>query len=61
MEAIVGTHRGHLIKATIDAPERGGRYIFDRVAHEEIDGSVSLAQLRADEFVISPGLIYRRG
>ncbi|EMK5463030.1 hypothetical protein V9G51_002003 [Vibrio cholerae] len=38
---------------------RGERFDFDRVAHT-VKGRVDLDQLREDEFVIAPGLIYRR-
>ncbi len=37
----------------------GDRFDFDRVAHV-VNGRVDLDQLRDDEFVVAPGLIYRR-
>ncbi len=37
----------------------GERFDFDRVAHV-VKGRVDLNQLREDEYVIAPGLIYRR-
>jgi len=41
--------------------ERDGiRYALDRPASQEPDGSVALDQLRSDEIVMSPGIIYRR-
>lgn len=57
---LLGTYRDYPIREWIDAPERGGRHSYDRIAMEEPDGSVALAQLRGDEFVVCPGLIYRR-
>jgi len=57
---IVGSYKCHLIPKWIDAPDRGGRFAYDRIAAEDDDGSVNLAQMRPDEFVTFPGLIYRR-
>ncbi|MBY8210118.1 hypothetical protein KW541_10540 [Vibrio fluvialis] len=37
---------------------RDKKFNFDRVAHE-VKGSVPLSQLRDDELLIAPGLIYR--
>jgi hypothetical protein len=56
---ILGTYKGRPIPEWVDAPERGGLYLYDRIAIEESDGSIALAQLRSDEFVVCPGLIYR--
>ncbi|WP_050926380.1 hypothetical protein [Vibrio harveyi] len=33
-------------------------YVFDRVAHQH-KGSVSLDQMRCDEVLLAPGVIYR--
>lgn len=57
---VAGIYKGRPIPEWIDAPERGGRHTFNRVAYEDPDGSVPLSQLRLDEFVTHPGLIYRR-
>lgn len=38
----------------------GQRFEYDRIALEDHDGAVPLSQLRPDEFVMAPGLIYRR-
>jgi len=57
---ILGTYRDYPIPEWINTPARGGLHQFDRIAVEERDGSVALSQLRDDEFVVCPGLIYRR-
>ena len=57
---IIGTYKDYPIPEWIDAPERGGRHAYDRIAVEDADGGVALSQLRGDEFVVCPGLIYRR-
>lgn len=57
---LLGAYRDYPIPEWIDAPKRGGRHIYDRIAIEDADGSVALRQLRDDEFVVCPGLIYRR-
>lgn len=57
---IIGTYKDYPIPEWIDAPERGGRHTYDRIAIEDADGAVALSQLRSDEFVVCPGLIYRR-
>jgi hypothetical protein len=38
----------------------GARYAMDRPAAKNADGSISMDQLRSDEIVVAPGLIYRR-
>lgn len=38
----------------------GSKYVFDRIAVEGNDGLVALSQLDPNEFVIAPGLIYRK-
>jgi hypothetical protein len=52
----VGNYLGQPIYETITS--RNGTYIFDRIA-ENIDGEFPLDQLKADELLIRPGLIYR--
>jgi hypothetical protein len=54
----LGTYRDRDIPEWINSDS--GRFNYDRVAMEDRDGSVPLAQLRPDEFVVAPGLIYRR-
>jgi len=43
---------------TIHLPD--GEYTLDRPAARNDDGSYSLAQLRGDEVLVSPGAVYRR-
>jgi hypothetical protein len=38
----------------------GTRYAFDRLASKDADGLVPLRQLRDDEVVAWPGVIYRK-
>ena len=52
----IGNYLGHPIAEKIDT--RNGTYVFDRIA-EHIDGEYPLSQLRKDELLIRPGLIYR--
>jgi hypothetical protein len=52
----VGNYLGQPIYETITS--RDGTYIFDRIA-ENIDGEFPLDQLKEDELLIRPGLIYR--
>jgi hypothetical protein len=54
----IGTYRGQDIPAWLD--KAGERFSYDRPAMEDSDGTTPLAQLRPDEFVVAPGLIYRR-
>jgi len=54
----VGTYREMSIPAWFD--KAGQRFTYDRIALEDSDGTTPLAQLRPDEFVVAPGLIYRR-
>lgn len=54
---IVGSHRGRDIHAWMKQNDK--YYDYDRVAHTDRDGGTPLSQLRADEFVVAPGLIYR--
>ena len=56
--SIIGAYQGRAIPAFIQA--RGGRFAFERIAIENKDGTVPLSQLRDDELMISPGLIYRK-
>lgn len=56
----IGTYKGRDIPDWIDSPDRGGRHVYDRIAIEDRDGGVLLAQLGDDEFVVAPGLIYKR-
>ncbi len=52
----VGNYLGQPIYESITSPN--GTYVFDRIA-ENIDGEFPLDQLKADELLIRPGLIYR--
>lgn len=54
----IGNYQGHPIPAFIQ--DRGARYNFEKIAVEDRDGSVALSQLRRDELLIAPGLIYRK-
>jgi hypothetical protein len=37
---------------------RNGTYVFDRIA-ENVDGEFPLEQLKKNELLVKPGLIYR--
>lgn len=52
----VGDYMGQPIYQTIES--RNGTYVFDRIA-ENIDGEFPLDQLKKNELLIRPGLIYR--
>ena len=52
----VGNYLGQPIYQTIEAGN--GTYVFDRIA-DNIDGEFPLDQLKKDELLIKPGLIYR--
>lgn len=52
----VGNYLGQPIYETITS--RNGTYVFDRIA-ENIDGEFPLDQLKENELLIRPGLIYR--
>jgi hypothetical protein len=52
----VGNYLGQPIFQTIESDT--GTYIFDRIA-ESVDGEFPLDQLKKDELLIKPGLIYR--
>lgn len=54
----IGTYRDRDVPDWIE--KDGIRFLYDRIALEDSDGTTPLAQLRSDEFVIAPGLIYRR-
>jgi hypothetical protein len=54
----IGTYKGRDIPEWLD--KAGERFGYDRIAMEDRDGTTPLAQLRPDEFVVAPGLIYRR-
>lgn len=47
-----------------DAPDtresNGAIYRKDRVGHTERSGHFPMSQLRRDEFVVAPGIIYRK-
>lgn len=54
---VIGTYRDRPI---LEWREWDGiRYRYDRPAMEDADG-VRLAQLRTDEVLVAPGLVYRR-
>lgn len=58
-------HQGDTIGTYKDCPiydwivVDGVKHLYDRIAIEESDGRVFLAQMRDDELMLSPGLIYR--
>ena len=52
----VGNYLGQPIFQTIESDS--GTYIFDRIA-KSVDGEYPLDQLKKDELLIKPGLIYR--
>ena len=54
----IGTYLDRDIPEWFD--KAGERFIYDRIAVNDTDGATPLAQLRPDEFVVAPGLIYRR-
>lgn len=54
----IGTYQGRDIPDWLD--KAGQRFAYDRPAMQDRDGTTPLAQLRPDEFVVAPGLIYRR-
>ena len=56
----VGEHYSKPIPAYI-VDGNGTRLEFVRIATEDEDGLVALAQLEPNECVIAPGLIYRHG
>lgn len=58
-----------VIKAALDAAFRdapdtresgGATYRKDRIGHTLRNGQFPLTQLRRDEFVVAPGIIYRK-
>lgn len=53
----IGSYMGHPIFQSISNPD--GTFIFDRIAQSEDDG-YPLDQLRENELLLNPGLIYRR-
>lgn len=53
----IGTYRDRDIPEWMD--KAGQRFIYDRIAVNDSDGTTPLSQLRPDEFVVAPGLIYR--
>ncbi|NIR60276.1 MAG: hypothetical protein GWO02_12555 [Gammaproteobacteria bacterium] len=55
----IGSHLGKPIYESIK-DERGGYYVFDRVAWCDNEGACPLYQLRRNEILLDPGLIYRR-
>jgi hypothetical protein len=52
------THKGKPVPSYI-VNGAGKRAAFDRIAMEDKGGGVPLSQLRKDECVIAPGLVYR--
>jgi hypothetical protein len=58
--AVIGMYREQPILAWLDIKERGSRYEYAGIAIEDKDRTVALAQLREDEILVAPGLIYRR-
>jgi hypothetical protein len=53
----IGTYLGRPIFATIQRD--GQRYVFDRIAEGDTEG-YPLTQLKKDEVLMMPGIIYRR-
>ena len=52
----IGTHLGKPIFSTIESED--GKFTFDRLAECDRDGC-PLNQLRKDELMFNPGLIYK--
>ncbi len=52
----VGNYMGQPIYQTFESSN--GTYVFDRIA-ENVDGEFPLEQLKKNELLIRPGLIYR--
>ncbi|NNG11804.1 MAG: hypothetical protein HKM88_00990 [Halobacteria archaeon] len=52
----IGDYMGQPIYQTIESHK--GTYVFDRIA-ENVDGEFPLEQLKKNELLIRPGLIYR--
>jgi hypothetical protein len=55
-KARVGDYMGQPIYQTFES--RNGIYVFDRIA-ENVDGEFPLEQLKKNELLVRPGLIYR--
>ena len=55
--AVIGSHLGKNIFQTLE--EDNHKYIFDRLAEGDDDG-YPLNQLKKDEVLFEPGLIYRQ-
>lgn len=56
----LGMHHGRDIPSFFVTGD-GKRHKFDRLAYTDEGGGCPLSQLRNDESVIAPGLIYREG
>lgn len=54
-----GTYKQRSIPAYI-VTDNAVRWEFDRIAYADKSGGIELRQLRPDECVIAPGLVYRR-
>jgi hypothetical protein len=54
---VIGSHLGKEIFETVEANSQ--KYIFDRIAVGDDDG-YPLNQLKKDEVLFEPGLIYRQ-
>lgn len=54
----IGTYRDRPIPEWMN--KAGERFNYDRIAIEDEDGGCPLSQMRPDEFMVAPGLIYRR-
>jgi hypothetical protein len=52
----LGNYMGQPIYQTFES--RNGTYVFDRIA-ENVDGEFPLEQLKKNELLVKPGLIYR--
>ncbi len=52
----VGDYMGQPIYQTFES--RNGTYVFDRIARN-VDGEFPLEQLKKNELLVKPGLIYR--
>lgn len=56
---MIGSHLGKPIYETIKEPEEGVQYVFDRLAKCDAEGC-PLDQVKKDELLLSPGLIYKK-
>ena len=55
----IGSYLGKTIFESISEGEGGRKYVFDRIADSDDEG-IPLTQLKSDEVLFAPGLIYRQ-